>query len=147
MGFTGQNQDALTTRQACIALTQLSALPDQPTHQAMQPVYKSLVWMLLSDSLPDGTWYTAAEAAVTAVYALHPAPQELARVIVQRLGKLALHRGSTSSQAESGGAWPLSTCHQVGYGSWMLASVCATKGKAIICVAVMLSSQPIACLH
>lgn len=101
MGFTGPHQDALTTRQACIALTQLSAMPDRPTHQAMQPVYKSLTWVLLSDSLPDSTWYTAAEAAITAIYALHPAPQELTQVIVQRLGKLALQGGGTS-QGESG---------------------------------------------
>lgn len=131
MGFGGQHQDALTTRQACIALTQLSALPDQPTHQAMQQVYKSLTWVLLSDSLPDGTWYTAAEAAVTAIYALHPAPQELARVIVQRLGKLALQGNSNSSQPEPGASLAsvkLSSSYVCG--SWVLVSVCATKGKA-----------------
>ena len=102
VGFAGQHQDALTTRQACIALTQLSAMTDLPAHQAMQKVYKSLAWVLLSESLPDSTWFTAAEAAITAVYALHPAPQELVQVIVQRLGKLALQGSSSSSQAESG---------------------------------------------
>ena len=56
----------------------------------MQPVYKALMRTLLSDSLPDSLWYTAAEAAVTAVYALHPAPQELAQVVVHRQGKVAL---------------------------------------------------------
>ena len=56
----------------------------------MQPAYKALMHTLLSDSLPDSVWYTAAEAAVTAVYALHPAPQELAQAVVHRQGKVAL---------------------------------------------------------
>ena len=67
----------------------------------MQPVYKSLTWVLLSDSMPDSTWYTAAEAAVTAIYALHPAPQELAQVSIHRLGKLAF-QGGGSNQDEAG---------------------------------------------
>ena len=78
-------------------------MPEQPAHQAMQQVYQSLTWVLLSDSLPDSTWYTAAEAAVTAIYALHPAPQELAQVTVQTLGKMAL-QGGGSSQANTSGA-------------------------------------------
>lgn len=101
VGFSSQHQDALTTRQACIALTQLSTMPDRPAHQAMQPVYRSLTWVLLSDSLPDSTWYTAAEAAVCAIYALHPAPQELAQATIHTLGKLAF-QGGGSSQGEAG---------------------------------------------
>ena len=69
----------------------------------MQQVYQSLTWVLLSDSLPDGTWYTAAEAAVTALYALHPAPQQLAQVAVQTLGKLALDSSSTSRRQPDSG--------------------------------------------
>ncbi len=90
VGFSSQHKDALITRQACIALTQLASMPDRPSHSSMQPVYKALMRTLLSDSLPDSLWYTAAEAAVTAVYALHPAPQELAQVVVHRQGKVAL---------------------------------------------------------
>lgn len=94
----------------------------------MQQVYKSLAWVLLSDSLADSTWYTAAEAAVTAIYALHQAPQELAQVIVQRLGKVALQNGSSSSsQDDTGVSYPLSA-HELSsswvHGCWVLASVC-----------------------
>ena len=67
----------------------------------MQQVYQSLTWVLLSDSLQDSTWYTAAEAAVTAMYALHPAPQQLAQVAVQTLGKAALGSQSSSSSRQS----------------------------------------------
>ena len=142
VGFTGQRQDALTTRQACIALTQLSAMPDRPTHQAMQQVYKSLAWVLLSDSVPDSTWFTAAEAAVTALYALHPAPQELAQVTVQRLGKLALQ--GSNSQAESGAiAWPRST-HDLSP-SWTCGSWVKFSGKFTMCLPASLSSKPTAC--
>ncbi|KAL0043109.1 hypothetical protein WJX79_009421 [Trebouxia sp. C0005] len=90
VGFSSQHKDALITRQACIALTQLAYMTDRPSHSTMQPVYKALMRTLLSDSLPDSVWYTAAEAAVTAVYALHPAPQELAQAVVHRQGKVAL---------------------------------------------------------
>ena len=74
----------------------------------MQPVYQALMRTLLSDALPDSTWYTAAEAAVTAVYALHPAPQELAQAVVHRLGKAALQ--SSVSDATGTGATSLSVC-------------------------------------
>ena len=67
----------------------------------MQAVYKALAHTLLSDTLPSSTWYTAAEAAVTAVYALHPAPQELAQAVVSQLGKAAL-QGAPGSVAASG---------------------------------------------
>ncbi|KAL0030248.1 hypothetical protein WJX77_005012 [Trebouxia sp. C0004] len=90
VAFSSQHNDALITRQACIALAQLASMPNRPSHSTMQPVYTALMRTLLSDSLPDSVWYTAAEAAVTAVYALHPAPQELAQAVVHRQGKVAL---------------------------------------------------------
>ena len=69
----------------------------------MQPVYKALMRTLLSDSLPDSLWYTAAEAAVTAVYALHLAPQELAQAVVHRQGKVALQSRACDEPAT--GVW------------------------------------------
>ena len=101
VGFSNQHRDALVTRQACIALTQLATTSDKPSHTSLQAVYKALTRALLSDGLPDSTWYTAAEAAVTALYAVHPAPQELAQVIVARLGKAAL-QGNSPPQAAAG---------------------------------------------
>ena len=80
---------------------------DPPPHQAMQQVYRALASALLSGGLPDSTWYTAAEAAVTAIYALHPAPQELAQAVVQRLGKVALQNDEAASSGPSdSGAGP-----------------------------------------
>ena len=99
VGFSTQHRDALVTRQACIALTQLATTSDKPSHTSLQPVYKALTRALLSHGLPDSTWYTAAEAAVTALYAVHPAPQELAQVIVARLGRAALQGNSPAEVA------------------------------------------------
>ena len=99
VGFSSSHRDSLITRQACIALTQLATMPEKPSHTAMQPVYKALTRNLLSDILPDSTWYTAAEAAVTAVYALHPAPQELAQVVVHQQGKAALQSSGHDEDA------------------------------------------------
>ena len=99
MGFSQCNSDALVTRQACIALTQLSTMPDRPAHSSMQPVYKALTSTLLSNKLPGSTWYTAAEAAVSAIYALHPAPQELAQAVIGKLGRAALHNSQVESAA------------------------------------------------
>ena len=104
--------DALVTRQACIALSQLSRLPERLPHSSMQAVYKALAHTLLSDSLPSSTWYTAAEAAVTAVYALHPAPQELAQAVLSQLGKAAFEAapGSVAASGVLMSVAPISKC-------------------------------------
>ena len=109
VSFSQCNSDALVTRQACIALTQLSTMPDRPAHSSMQPVYKALTDMLLSNNLPSSTWYTAAEAAITAIYALHPAPQELTQAIIGKLGRAALHNSQPDS-AVTGAASSTSNC-------------------------------------
>ena len=77
-------------RQACIALTQLAPLPENLSPNSLQPIYQALVDILLGGRLQDATWFTAAEAAVPAIYALHPAPQEVARAVLGRLAKVAL---------------------------------------------------------
>ena len=84
------SDDALVVRQACVALTQLTALSDTPNPSLLQPIYQALVKILLGSQLQDATWFTAAEAAVPALYALHPAPQEVARAVLGRLAKVAL---------------------------------------------------------
>lgn len=84
------SDDALVVRQACVALTQLTALADKPNPNLLQPIYQALVSILLGSRLQDATWFTAAEAAVPALYALHPAPQEVARAVLGRLAKVAL---------------------------------------------------------
>lgn len=63
---------------------------------ALQPVYQALVNILLGSKLQAATWFTAAEAAVPAIYALHPAPQEVARAVLQRLACVALETSQSS---------------------------------------------------
>ena len=42
---------------------------------SMRAVFGGLVRCIVASRLPEAAWYSAAEAAVTAIYALHPAPQ------------------------------------------------------------------------
>lgn len=92
------SDDALVVRQACIALTQLAPLPDNLNPNSLQPIYQALVNILLGSRLQDATWFTAAEAAVPAIYALHPAPQEVARAVLRRLAKVALGQHQSTGQ-------------------------------------------------
>ncbi len=43
----------------------------------------------------DGGWYTAAEAAVTALYALSPAPHAMGAALVQQAARQALPSGAS----------------------------------------------------
>ena len=43
--------------------------------EALEPAYRALARTIASSPLPESSYYTAAEAAVTALYLLHPAPQ------------------------------------------------------------------------
>lgn len=63
----------------------------------MQPIYQALVNILLGGHVQDTTWFTAAEAAVPAIYALHPAPQELASAVLGKLANLALGPSQTAA--------------------------------------------------
>ena len=39
------------------------------------PALRALVKCVVASRLPESGWYTAAEAAIAAIYALHPSPQ------------------------------------------------------------------------
>ena len=76
LGF--QPLTPLVTRQACLALRALAG----ETAGALQPaqllaVHRALAGSLCSSMLGLQDWFSAAEAAVQAIYALHPAPQVL----------------------------------------------------------------------
>lgn len=59
------------------------ALPD------MDPVSATLIGAVVAEQLPESGWYTVAEAAIAALYALHPSPQEVCRALLHHLAATA----------------------------------------------------------
>ena len=51
--------------------------------EELLPALQALLRCVVASRLPESGWYTAAEAAIAAIYALHPSPQ--ARLLHQRV--------------------------------------------------------------
>ncbi len=60
-------------------------------------VYAALTRVVVASPLPEAAWYSAAEAALTALYALHPSPEHLSAAVLKRLARAAF-----ASQAAGG---------------------------------------------
>ena len=54
-----------------------------------QRVYAALAGVVVASPLPEAAWYSAAEAALTALYALHPAPEHLSAAVLRHLARAA----------------------------------------------------------
>ena len=61
---------------------------------ALQPAITALVGVLVGREQLSSGWFTAAEAAVTAVYALHPAPHQVLAAVLQHVATSVLSGAS-----------------------------------------------------
>jgi len=89
IGFDTGQRDALLVRHACIALTHLSTLPTPLTGETVAAICTRLSSVVLSSPLGEDGWYSAAEAALKAIYALHPTPAAVAAALLRRLAVAA----------------------------------------------------------
>ena len=94
VGFSTSHADPVVRRNACTALQRLGLMRDSLSAAALQPAIRALVGLLVGrEQLPSG-WFTAAEAAVTAVYALHPAPHQVLAAVLQHVATSVLNGAS-----------------------------------------------------
>jgi hypothetical protein len=92
-GLSGGQHDALSARYACVALRHVGALARETSNGdvSFNAVTDALVRTILRPAtLDDAGWYSVAEAAVCAIFALHSAPQNLCSDIARTLAGLAL---------------------------------------------------------
>lgn len=84
----------MSARYACVALRHVSTLARQTADSpkaSLSAVYDALVRTILRPAtLDDAGWYSVAEAAVSALFALHPTPQNVCSDIAGVLAGLAL---------------------------------------------------------
>ncbi len=85
IGFGPAQTDALLVRHACTALMHLSALQTPLSGERVALVCTRLASVILSSPLGEDGWYSAAEAALKAIYALHPTPAAVSAALLQRL--------------------------------------------------------------
>ena len=91
VGFSTSHADPVVHRNACTALQRLGLMRGRLDAAALQPAITALVGLLVQrEQLPSG-WFTAAEAAVTAVYALHPAPHQVLAAVLQHVATSVLN--------------------------------------------------------
>ena len=90
MGFSEQCQDALTRRSACTALSQLTRAGIRVPEDQLLAAHRALTGSLVASELPEEGWYSVAEAAVCALYALHPQPAQLCEAVLRSMAKSAM---------------------------------------------------------
>lgn len=77
-------EEPLLARTACIALQRLSNEDKVKLISTGSRVFAALQGLITSLSLPEKIWYGAADKAISAIYALHPAPEIFAAQIVKK---------------------------------------------------------------
>lgn len=63
-------------------------------------VYAALTRVVVASPLPEAAWYSAAEAALTALYALHPSPEHLSAAVLKRLARTAFASQAGGAEEE-----------------------------------------------
>ncbi|MEW5302114.1 MAG: hypothetical protein WDW36_004924 [Sanguina aurantia] len=105
-GAIETQQDAWTVRHLCKALGCLSQALDVSLQRDMlllSELSQALVRVLSLSSLPLPHWFTAAEAAVGAIYALHPEPHAFMEPILQHTAAAVFPRDSNPQQGAGNG--------------------------------------------
>lgn len=100
LGFAGgRAADALTSRHACVALQRLAENLHDGLYDGMRTeMYAALTRTVVASPLPDSSWYSAAEAAIAALYNLHPAPEHICAAIMRHVASSAFSpENSTTS--------------------------------------------------
>jgi hypothetical protein len=94
--------DALMARYTCIALQRIALGGEQQKVEVGSPVFAALTWLVKSSPLPDESWYSAAEQAVNAIYALHPTPGGVCAGLVKEMAGGMFGRRQERGGRESG---------------------------------------------
>ena len=87
--FNRARGDALTSRNACVALGRIPDFADEVYSPVRNDVYTALVRAIISSEIPDSVWYTVAEASLNALYSLHPKPEEISSALIRNLATQA----------------------------------------------------------
>lgn len=96
VGFSQGQTNALVVRHACTTLQQLGPGLKQATSNQQSHAYLCLMSVLVNTTLPEGGWYTAAEASVKTIFATHPRPVVLCTAVLKRLAHTAFSSSSSA---------------------------------------------------
>ncbi len=89
--FNMARGDALIARHACLALGRIGmeGFADTSYNEVRNDVYAALARAIVSSEVPDTVWYTVAEAALGALYVLHPKPEDVSCAVVRTMANQA----------------------------------------------------------
>lgn len=102
LGFaSGRAADALTSRHACVALQRLAENINNGFYEGVRTqIYAALTRTVVASPFPESSWYSAAEAAITALYNLHPAPEHICAAIVRKIAYTAFITNNNNASGE-----------------------------------------------
>lgn len=69
----------------------------------LDSIYAALTRTIIASPLPEASWFSAAEAAVSAIYALHPAPEQLCVAILKQMAGRAFQSRAVEAALAAGG--------------------------------------------
>jgi condensin complex subunit 1 len=101
VGFSEKLADPLATRSACIALKHVAAAKQRPSEARLSAAFAALARTAAAAAVREAGWYSAAEAAVNAIYALHPQPSLLCEAILRQLANAALTKTGTEGRSST----------------------------------------------
>ncbi|KAI3841576.1 hypothetical protein MKW92_007376 [Papaver armeniacum] len=85
-------EDPLLARTACVALQRLSKEDKEKLIATSgNRVFGILESLVTGLGLPQNIWYAAVDKAIAAIYAIHPAPETLAALVVKRSFSAVFH--------------------------------------------------------
>ncbi|KAG7674430.1 hypothetical protein Ndes2437B_g00695 [Nannochloris sp. 'desiccata'] len=101
LGFaSGRAADALTSRHACVALQRLAENLNNGFYEGVRTqIYAALTRTVVASPFHESSWYSAAEAAITALYNLHPAPEHICAAIVRHIAYTAFETSSNNNNS------------------------------------------------
>ncbi len=102
LGFaSGRAADALTSRHACVALQRLAENLNNGFYEGVRTqIYAALTRTVVASPFPESSWYSAAEAAITALYNLHPSPEHICTAIVRHIASNAFETATNNAEAD-----------------------------------------------
>ncbi len=70
----------------------------------LEQVYTALTCTVIASPLPEASWFSAAECALAAIYALHPAPEQLCAAILRHMASRAFQSRAVEAAVAVAGA-------------------------------------------
>lgn len=100
VGFSPQLEDAWLARYGALTLTHMAPVLQRSPAAGLSKAYAALSRVVVASRLPERNWYSAAESALGALYALHPSPSDMAQALLGHMAQAALQTAASGDASQ-----------------------------------------------